>query len=474
MKCVIVWLVVLVTCLAAPGGASAEVHYFRRDGGLVEGNWSLPDDFSEDATLVWRTPLLPGNSTPCASGHSILVTTWDQDRQRLATVALDRLTGRVRWTRPAPTKTIEACHEVGSPASCTVACNGEDVFAFFGSYGMLCYDLDGELQWSRRLGPFQDEFGAASSPVLVGNLVVLNEDHDVDSFLVALDQRSGETVWRVSRDEFTRSYSTPAVWDSGVSKQLIVAGSLQLASYDAATGEKLWWVNGLSRIVDPTPVVSGNTIYLATQTAGGDATKRISMEPFPEALANYDTNGDGLIEKSELPAGSPVLVRFFRIDLDGDQRLDRREWNRHAGVFRAARNAALAIRAGGRGDVTEQNVRWVARRGLPTVPSSVVYEGVMYMVRDGGVITGLDATSGEILKQGRARGRGNYYASLVAGDGKVYVAGESGVVTVLAAGRKWATLSSHDFGERIMATPVVAQGRLLIRTDEALYCFAKK
>ena len=96
------------------------------------------------------------------------------------------------------------------------------------------------------------------------------------------------------------------------------------------------------------------------------------------------------------------------------------------------------------------------------------------MVKDSGIITSLDATDGRILKQGRARGSGNYYASLVAGDGKVYLASERGVMTVLKAGRKWEILSSHDFGERIMATPVVSDGQIFIRTDEALYCFKSK
>lgn len=197
------------------------------------------------------------------------------------------------------------------------------------------------------------------------------------------------------------------------------------------------------------------------------------MEPFPEALASYDKNGDSLIEKSELPDDSPVVPRFFRIDLDQDQKLNKLEWDTHASVFERAQNVAIAIEPGGQGDVTESNVKWIHRRGLPTVPSSVVYEGVMYMVKDSGIITSLNAETGEMLKQGRARGRGNYYASLVAGDGKIYLTSERGVVTVLKAGKEWDTLSSHDFGERVMATPTIADGEVFLRTDAALYCFRK-
>ena len=198
------------------------------------------------------------------------------------------------------------------------------------------------------------------------------------------------------------------------------------------------------------------------------------MEPYSEALANMDKNNDGQIGKSELPAGSPVIPRFFRVDLDQNEKLNKLEWDRHASVFARAKNVAMAVRPGGEGDVTKKNIKWVYHRSLPTVPSSVVYEGVLYMVKDSGIITSLDASDGELLKQGRARGPGIYYASLVAGDGKVYLASERGVITVLKAGRQWDILSSHDLGERIMATPVAAAGQLFIRTDEALYCFAKK
>ena len=470
LSTVFLTLTVLLSCHVA---RAEQPEYFRRDGGVIGGKQPLPDDFAEDANRVWRTELPPGNSTPCVHGDAVFVTTWDASKNELATVALDRASGKLRWRKVVPAREIEQVHPVGSPASPSPACNGRQVFAFFGSYGLLCYDLDGELLWEKKMGPFQDEFGASSSPILAEGLVILNEDHDVDSFLIAIDQQTGKTVWRTPRPDSTRSYSTPIVWAGGDSKQIVVAGSLQLAGYDLATGKKQWWVNSLSRIVDPTPNLVDGLIYIATWTPGGDPTERIAMEPFPEALVELDKNKDGQIEKSELPEGSPVVPRFFRIDLDQDEKLNQQEWERHASVFARAQNVALAVRPGGQGDVTQTHVEWIFRRALPTVPSSVVYEGVLYMVKDSGIITSLDASTGELLQQGRARGRGNYYASLVAGDGKVYLCSERGVITVLKAGRAWDVLSSHDFGERIMATPVAAGGQLLIRTDEALYCFAK-
>lgn len=472
---ILVILSVAVGSFSTCDTSSAEDEYFRNDGGVAPDKTGLPDDFEKDATLLWRTPLKPGHSTPCVVGDRVFVTTFDAEKKSLATLALDRASGDVLWSREVPTKEFEVVHRAGSPAASSPASNGRQLFVFFGSYGLLCYDLDGNLEWEKQLGPFQDEFGASSSPILVDDKVILLEDHDVDSFLLAVDQKTGQTAWQTPRNEQTRSYSTPAIWDGGEGrKEIIVAGSLQLAAYNPSDGKKLWWVDKLSRIVDSTPIVTKDAILLATWTPGGDVSERIKMEPFDEALTNLDKDKDGAVAKEELPGDSPVIPRFFRMDLDLNGKLDRGEWQKHAAVFAKAQNVAMSVRPGGKGDVTESHVRWVHRKGLPTVPSSTMYDGVLYMVKDSGIITSLDINDGAVLQRGRATGSGNYYASLIAGDGKVYLASERGVVTVLRASRSWSVMSSHDFKERIMATPVIKQDTLFVRTDDALYAYKKK
>jgi len=450
-----------------------DVTYFRQDYGIASGSDALPQDFGTDANRVWRVPMTSGISSPCVHEKYVFLTTFDKESSELATVALDSETGNTLWKRIAPTTRIEAVHPIGNPASCTPACDGERVYSFFGSFGLLCYGLDGSPIWSRKFGPFQDEFGASSSPILVDDLVIVNEDHDVDCVLTACNKLTGEIRWTAPRNGFTRSYSSPILIETEKERSLIVAGSLKLMAYDIATGKPKWWVNGLSRIVDPTPVYANERIFLATWTPGGDSSSRIVMESYPEALKTYDADADGLIAKSELKEG-PVLQRFFRIDLNQDEKLSISEWNQHSRVFELAQNTAMAIRVGGTGDVTKTNIEWTYRKGLPTVPSAIVYDHVMYMVKDSGIITSLDAKTGKLLKQGRARGPGNYYASLVAGDGKVYLASERGVITVLTAGRDWSIEASHDFGERIMATPAVKDGHIFLRTDDAVYCFVER
>lgn len=449
--------------------------YFRADFGLSQTLAPLPNNFEDDAQLLWMTELPAGHSTPCVVGDSVFLTTFQADQKELATVALDRETGKIRWKRIVATDYIEPVHSTGSPAASSPASNGQNVFSFFGSYGLLCYDWNGELIWEVPLGKFQDEFGASSSPILVDDMVILNEDHDVDSFIAAFDQRTGQLRWRTLRESATRSYSTPVVLQLNNRRQILVTGALQLAAYDVTTGEKLWWYDGISRIVDSTPIIQDGIIYLASWTPGGDADSRIKMEPFEEALKSYDRNADHQIGKDELPSDSPVMDRFYRIDLDQDGGLSSVEWSKHAIVFERAQNVALAVEPGSeRGPLPERYVRWKQTRGLPTVPSSVVHNGIMTMVKDSGVITTLDQQSGRILQQLRAAGQGNYFASLVAGDGKVYLISEQGVMTVLKCGQNSEILSSHDFQQRVMASPVIVDGKFYLRTESAVYCYRKR
>ncbi len=167
-----------------------------------------------------------------------------------------------------------------------------------------------------------------------------------------------------------------------------------------------------------------------------------------------------------------VLDRFFRIDINQDQGLDEAEWTKYSRVFDLARNSVMALELDD-ADSTPQIV-WQYDRGVPYVASPLVYRNSVYVVKDGGIVTSLDAKSGDLQKQARVSGTGSYYASPVAGDGMIYLLSEPGVLTVLKAAGKWESLHSHDFEERSVATPVIDNGQLFIRTEAALYCFAKQ
>jgi len=461
-------LMTLALAGLAPAALGQSPVYFRHDQGRAADEQPLPGDLS-DANLLWSQPVAPGHSTPMVVGSRIFLTAHSDGE--LSTICLDRSSGQILWTQSVRPEQVEKVHQEGSPAAASVASDGQRVVAFFGSYGLLCYDLDGKLLWQKRLGPFRDEFGSASSPILVDGKVILNEDHDLDSFLLAVDVRDGRTLWQTPRDGFTRSYATPIVWQVGNEKLLVIAGALQLVAYDLVSGEQRWALDGFARIVNTTPAQDGDLLYVCTWSPGGDSDARIAMEPWATALQQWDANGNSRLENEELPAGE-VRSRFFRIDLSGDKALDEAEWNKYARLFELAQNTLVALRPGETG--APPMIAWQYKRGLPYVASPLVYRGNVYLVKDGGVVTILDAASGKLQKQSRARGEGNFYASPVAGDGKVFIASGGGVVTAIKAGTTAEVLASRDFGERIAATPVLIQGQILVRTNRALYAFGAR
>lgn len=474
---IFVMLPFLAIVAASPSFSRAESPtYFRAGGGIAaDDNAPLPEKIDDEKALLWKTPLAPGHSTPCVYGDSVFVTTFEKGTDagtgKLFTVALNRDTGEVRWSREAPAKKIETIHSSSSPATASPACDGERVYVFFGSYGFLCYDLAGKLVWEKPLGPFQDEFGAASSPVLVDGKLIINQDHDRDNFLLCLDAKTGNEIWKTPRPGFTRSYSTPVVWTAGERKQLLVTGALQLVSYDLETGKQLWSQDGLARIMNTTPATGEGLLFVSAWSPGGDTEARIAMEPWNEAVRLWDKNKDGKLLREEVD-NKEVLDRFFRIDLNQDLGLDKEEWEKYASVFEKARNAFFALRPSA-SSAGQPEVAWEHLKGIPYVPSPLAYRGVVYLTKEGGIVTSYDAKTGDILKNGRIKGTGAYYASAVAGDGKVYLVSEKGVISVLKAGGEWEVLSSRDLMERTVATPVVSGGKLFVRSEAAVYCFGK-
>jgi len=210
---------------------------------------------------------------------------------------------------------------------------------------------------------------------------------------------------------------------------------------------------------------------MASWAPGGDSGARISFLPWPAALERWDKNKDGKLTRAEIDDAN-VLERFFRMDLDQSGTLDEKEWSRHAAVFSRAQNSVFALKpSSAGGELSEGDVLWKYTRGVPYVATPVLAKGILWMVKDGGIVTKLDATTGAVLQEERIAGGGGYYASPVSGDGKVYFCSGEGVVTVVADNRDWRIISSHRFGEKIYATPVINGDHVLIRTEKALYCY---
>jgi outer membrane protein assembly factor BamB len=209
---------------------------------------------------------------------------------------------------------------------------------------------------------------------------------------------------------------------------------------------------------------------MASWAPGGDSGRRLALDSWTSALTKWDKNHDGKLAKAEVD-DREVLERFYRMDLDQSGLLDQKEWDRHADVFRRAQNAVMALKPSGGGELKDSAVVWKYQRGVPYVSTPLLDKGILWMVKDGGIVTKLDAASGRMLQEERVPGIGNYFASPVAGDGKVYFASEQGVVSVVANTMDWQVVSRHEFQEKIYATPVIDRNRIYLRSEQALYCF---
>ncbi len=450
--------------------SQAQWPQFRGPGGLgLAAAGKPPVHFRPESNVVWKVSLPSGNSSPCIWGNRLFLTA--HDKSELVTICLDRRDGRVRWSQAAPAEKLEPTHHLGSPATPTTATDGELVFVYFGSFGLLAYDFDGKERWRRPLPVPVVEFGSSASPVLAGGLVILVCDQDEGSFLLAVDRRTGETVWRVERPEFRRSFATPFVWRHGGVEELVVPGSIWLKSYDLKDGKERWTVSGTSRVACSTPTAGGDMLFSASWNVGGDPDSRITMPPFAEFAREHDANKDDRLTAKEIPAG-PVRDRFTQMDVNKDGIVTPAEWEGMRDMFARAGNAVLAIRAGGRGDITETHVAWKSTRSLPYVSSPLCYEGRLFTVKNGGLASCYDAQTGKAFYQDERLGApGDYYSSAVGADGRIYLASQNGAVLVLAAGESLNVLARNNLGEQVMATPAIVDGKIYLRTAGHLYAF---
>jgi outer membrane protein assembly factor BamB len=401
-------------------------------------------DATKGTGVLWKTEI-PGLavSSPIVWGDTVYLTTAvssdpkavfrhglygdvepsnDVTKHSWRVLAIDKKTGKVRWERVAHEgipKTKR--HTKSSQASCTPVTDGKVVVAWFGSEGLYAYDLAGKLLWKQDLGRvdagwFFDpdyEWGAASSPVIYKDLVILQVDRQKDSFVAAYRLKDGTEAWRTAREEIP-SWGTPTVYQGPPRDELVTHATKFIRAYDPATGKELWRLGPNSEITTPTPIVAHGLVYV--------------------------TNGYGGIQ--------PIY----------------------------------AIKPGGNGDLTLQgeatssdHIAWSTRRGGPYTPTPVVYEDLLYVVTNNGVLSAYDAKTGERAYQERVAGKGGAFsASLVAADGKIYVTSEDGDVFVVKAGRKPEWLATNPMGEVLMATPAISDGVLYVRGMAHLFAIGSR
>jgi outer membrane protein assembly factor BamB len=432
--------------------------------GVAESS-ALPAEFNSTKNVVWKTSIPFARSSPVVTADRVFLTATEGDK--LSTFALDRKTGKILWRRDAVRARNMPIYKANDGASPSPVSDGKNVYAFFGELGLISYGPDGKERWRLPLGPFNSFYGMGGSPVLTGNTLVMVCDHRDASFIVAVDARDGKVLWRKNRTNF-EGYSTPAIYKpANGPAQVIVVGSNSVDSYSLDKGERLWWVSRIGSYPKGVPVLGTDMVYVLAE--GAD---QPFFPPFEESLKQYDKNNDQKVHIDEMKATPDYAEHFGWLDANRDGYIERAEYD-FVRNSTAVGHGLTAVRLSGQGDVTTSNVVWRLDKGYPNIPAPLIYRGVMYLMKEGGIVSSVDPASGKVLKQGRTpNALEPYYASPVAADGKVFVASASGKVTVLKADAQWEIIATNDLGEEIWATPAIAGNNLFIRTHDAVYAFA--
>jgi outer membrane protein assembly factor BamB len=464
-------------------GADDWMRFRGPNGTGVSSETNLPTDFGPDKSVIWKTVLPPGHSSPVLSRTRIFVTAHDGDKKsgKLVVIALDRKTGKELWRREVPRVKIGRLENVNGPASASPVTDGENVFAYFQDFGLISFNANGKERWRLPMESPNIFYGYGASPILVDDKVILPVDQDGGAYLLAVNKNTGKQVWKIDRPEVISGYSTPMIYQPKTgAKQLVLPESFQVSAYSVADGKRVWWVRGLA--CEMKSVASYDNEYMYINGWGfplNQPGRQIATIPFEEGLQRYDKNKDGFVGRDEISGDdqiSKVLhpgYGFDAFDANRDQKLDAGDWQ----IFRAmmaSENGLLSIKLGGQGDMTDTAIRWKYQRPVPQVPSTLLYQGTLFMVNDSGILISFDPTTGNVIKQGRLKGAiDKYFASPVGADGKVYLISQDGTVSVVKATGEWDVLAVNALGDEVFATPAIADGKLYVRTKGMLYCFGK-
>lgn len=397
-------------------GASAEQwpHWRGPTGNGVAPGANPPLEFGPDKNLKWKVPIPgDGSSSPVLWDNQVFVTTAVPSGNAtkeydFRILAIDRGTGRVRWSQSAVVATPhDRTHETNSFASASPCTDGSHVYAHFGSRGLYCYTMDGTLVWKRDFGDMRirNGFGEGSSPTLADNLILVPWDHEGKSMLYALDKQTGEPVWETPRDE-PSCWATPlVVSDASGRKQIVMNGQTAARGYDLKTGEELWRCGGQSQRPCASAVGTDGVAYVASGFRGS-------------FIGAFDLSGRG--------------------DLKGSKHL---LWSQS----KDTPDVASPLLSDGR---------------------------LYYYKEKTGLLTCVDAKTGKThFSATRVPGVNRTYASPVAAAGRIYLTDRDGTITVIEDAPKFRVLATNLVEEGVDATPALAGNELVIRGEKHVFCF---
>ena len=455
--------------LALTPALKADWPQFRGPGGSgVADDQKPPLKFGLKQNLAWKAAVPPGASSPIVVGDKIVLTAFESGK--LFTICYSRTDGKELWRADAKAKKIEPFHPTeGSPAASTPASDGKHVVVYFGSCGLICYDFAGKEQWRFDLpmAVTNNEFGTGTSPIIADGLVYLARDLAKNSAVYAVNLADGSQKWKTERPKARTAYGSPVVWETNGKKELVVAGNATLTGYDLKAGTQLWTIGRVSAAACTTPVLFKDMLVYAAWAPGGSDFK---MPTFDDILKMAGEEKLGHLTKAGA-AKTPFGNFFDNNDPNKDGKITRAEWDENMKALSGGENRAVALKPGGKGEVA-----WTYTKNLPYVPSPIVYRDRLYLLKDGPLMTCLDAKTGKpIFAAQRVKAGARYYASPVAANGHIYIAALDGTVAIIAAGEDVPdVVYSVKLPEGVRATPAIAHNTLYIRSDKFLYAFTNK
>ena len=384
----------------------------------------LPLEWSQTKNVRWKTPLPgPGNSTPIVWGDKVFINQASGPKgQRRELMCFARRTGKTLWKKGVTYREEETTHKTNPQCSGSPATDGERVIVSFSSAGVFCYDMNGKELWQKNLGKQDHIWGNGASPVIHGDLCLLNFGPGPRTFLIAMDKRTGKELWRndepggrtgknikqgeKKRDVWKGSWSDPVPFQSGSKTLMLMMYPGRLFAFDPATGKEAWTCGGLNPLAYTSPIYADGIAI---------------------GMGGYGGN-------------------------------------------------TIAVRVGGKGDVTETHRLWRNERTKQRIGSGVIHDGHIYILDDPGIAECVNLKTGVAVWQERLRGKAptsQNWSSMVLADGRLYAVNQGGDAFVLKASPKFELLSTNPMGEKVIGSIAVSNGDLFIRGHKHLWCVGK-
>ena len=493
MKKITFWILVLIVITQIACNSRNQNHWLQFRGigalGVAPENATPPTDFGPDKNVLWKIETPEGFSSPCICNDNFILTGVNREAKKYLIWNINCNDGSVKWKKEIQVDTLEDVHPVSSPAAATPVSDGENIYCYFPSKGLICLDYEGNYIWESAIEFEPVIQGSGTSPIVHEDKIVLNHDNRIDPKLMVFNKANGELIWESSFDKFpflTSSWSTPAIWNN----QIIIHRINSIMGFDIETGKLIWHFD-IATGGCSTPVIIDNTLFTNAWMLRGEKSLYGDIVDFDILFVENDTNDDDVLIKDEFPHGisfserpeatdvkdelktnrlSWGLVKSF--DADNNDSISLGEWGKLSEVMYDFSNHGLvAIDLGDTGNITLSGKKWKISENVPETPSVLVNNGLLYMVKNGGTVTCVDTESGDIVYTKKLGASGSYFSSPLYANGNIFMSSYNGKITIIKEGKDFEIVNQIDLDEKIGASPVALEDKLYVRTASHLYAF---